>query len=383
MDITNATNIGIFIVGLIAGSIGWFVKLWIDRRRIILVEHTATKKYARSSEPEADGLNLFYKGRKIAGFHVNTFLIYNRSVETIRNLVLTLTLETRGAVLEAVLNEKVGSKNASQTLYRPGKIVTVKADYLNSSVALGGKLELLIYSDQPLISVDLKGGVPGWATRYHGELSTKPVDFSPSTSNIFVAVEGPIGVGKTTLSRVLQEKWSADFLPEEFEENPFLSSFYENKQQYAFHTQLFFLLARYHSLKDVKAKGHPLVSDYIFEKDRLFARLNLTGNELDIYNQMHNALREHVSYPDLVIFLKANVDTLMERIQKRGRPYEKNMDRTYIEEVCKAYDKFFATYDTAPVLVLDSTNLDLVDNMDDIEAAIKRIENFLKDPPAE
>ena len=182
----------------------------------------------------------------------------------------------------------------------------------------------------------------------------------------YVAIEGPIGVGKTTLARILSKALNTELLLEVFEENPFLARFYEDRERYAFQTQIFFLLSRYRQQSDVipRVLQHsPLVSDYLFAKDRIFAHLNLRGDELDVYEQLHRALAVHIPVPDLVVYLKASTDVLMERIAFRDRPYERNMSRAYIEDLRAAYERFFATYNEAPVLSIDTNDLNLVSDM--------------------
>lgn len=173
----------------------------------------------------------------------------------------------------------------------------------------------------------------------------------------FIAIEGPIGVGKTTLTRLLQPQFGGTVLLEVFEENPFLAAFYADRARYAFQTQLFFLLSRYHHQKTEVprglAEGH-LVSDYIFAKDRLFAELNLEGDELALYENVHHALAEQIRVPDVVVYLRADLDTLMSRIAFRDRPYERNMDPAYIARLSVAYDRFFEHYQACPVVTVDT-----------------------------
>jgi deoxyguanosine kinase len=178
----------------------------------------------------------------------------------------------------------------------------------------------------------------------------------------FLAIEGPIGVGKTTLARLLQPRFGAGLLLEAFEENPFLSSFYTDRARYAFQTQMFFLLSRYRqqqSITSLVAHG-PLLTDYFFEKDSLFARLNLDGDELEMYQRLYNVLSDRIASPDLVVYLWANLDTLMARIATRDRPYEREMDRDYIDSVRQAYERCFAEYTSAPLLTIDTNDLNYV-----------------------
>ena len=183
----------------------------------------------------------------------------------------------------------------------------------------------------------------------------------------YVAVEGPIGVGKTTLARILSRALNAELLLEVFEENPFLSAFYQDRERYAFQTQIFFLLSRYRQQRDTipsVLRHSPLISDYLFAKDRLFAHLNLRGDELAVYEQLHEALAVHIPTPTLVVYLQASTDVLMERIAFRDRPYERNMEREYIDALRVAYEEFFAHYDQAPVLRIDTNDLNLVTDME-------------------
>src|SRR5512145_2003182 len=177
---------------------------------------------------------------------------------------------------------------------------------------------------------------------------------------MYFAIEGVIGVGKTTLTRLLQPAFNAELLLEVFEENPFLSDFYADRARYAFQTQIFFLLSRYHqqrrSVPDLLAKGESLIADYTFEKDVLFARINLSGDELEMYYRVHEALAEKIPPPDLIIYLRAKTEVLMQRIAMRDRTYERNMEVEYIDQLNQAYEAYFADHGpihhVAPVLVI-------------------------------
>jgi deoxyguanosine kinase len=201
---------------------------------------------------------------------------------------------------------------------------------------------------------------------------------------MYIAIEGVIGVGKTSLARLLQPVFDTKILLEVFEENPFLSDFYGDRQRYAFQTQIYFLLSRYHqqreAVADALAAGD-LIADYTFAKDALFARLNLSGDELDTYDLVHHALAEKLPNPDLVVFLKVELESAMRRIAMRDRPYERNMDREYIGELNQAYEQFFTNHRDQSVLAIDTTQLDFVTRTDHLEYVANRIREALGIPP--
>jgi deoxyguanosine kinase len=204
---------------------------------------------------------------------------------------------------------------------------------------------------------------------------------------MYIAIEGVIGVGKTTLARLLQSAFQAGLMLEVFEENPFLSDFYGDRQRYAFQTQIFFLLSRYHQQRRTVAgligQYENLIADYTFEKDALFARINLKGDELEMYYRVHEALAEKIVVPDLIVYLRADTDVLMQRITFRDRPYERNMERAYIEELNQAYEGFFADHQErrSPVLAIDTDVLDYVHRREDLEWVSNRIRQVLKMSP--
>jgi deoxyguanosine kinase len=199
---------------------------------------------------------------------------------------------------------------------------------------------------------------------------------------MYVAIEGVIGVGKTTLARMLQPRFEADLLLEVFEENPFLSDFYADRQRYAFQTQIFFLLSRYrqqnNTVPKILAAGRSLLADYTFAKDALFAGINLQGDELTMYERVHEALGEKIQKPDLVVYLQASTDLLMQRIALRDRSYERQMERSYIDELNRAYDRFFSrTSDHVPVLTIHTDRLDFVQNPEHLSYIENRIRENL------
>jgi deoxyadenosine/deoxycytidine kinase len=197
----------------------------------------------------------------------------------------------------------------------------------------------------------------------------------------YIAVEGVIGVGKTTLVRLLSKDFNAEPLLEVFEENPFLSDFYSDRARYAFQTQIFFLLSRYRQQHDVIPRAlmrSALISDYTFAKDALFARLNLSGDEIAVYNRLHAALAEKIPKPDLLVYLRAGLDMLMARIAARDRPYERAMDRRYIESLRLAYDGFVAGYTDCPVLAIDTDELNFVQDPGALDSVRERIRAALR-----
>jgi deoxyguanosine kinase len=204
---------------------------------------------------------------------------------------------------------------------------------------------------------------------------------------MYIAIEGVIGVGKTTLARLLQPVFHAGLLLEVFEENPFLSDFYADRQRYAFQTQIFFLLSRYHqqrrTVSSLLTGAQHVLADYTFEKDALFARINLKGDELEMYYSVHEALAEKIIPPSLIVYLRANTNILMQRIAFRDRPYERNMERAYIEELNQSYDSFFGDHQSrrSPVLVIDTNELDYVRRWEDLELVENRIRQALKLAP--
>jgi deoxyadenosine/deoxycytidine kinase/NTP pyrophosphatase (non-canonical NTP hydrolase) len=197
----------------------------------------------------------------------------------------------------------------------------------------------------------------------------------------YLIIEGAIGVGKTTLARMLREHFDTDLLLEVFEENPFLSKFYASRAQYAFQTQMFFLLSRYRQQQRVPRmlEQGPLISDYMFAKDWLFAQLNLAGDEWDVYQHLHDALAEQIPIPTLIVYLQADTDVLMGRIAQRDRPYERDMDRSYIDSLRQAYDRFFVEEHSMPVLIIDSNQLNFVTNPEDLGTIAGRIKSVLQE----
>ena len=194
--------------------------------------------------------------------------------------------------------------------------------------------------------------------------------------NRYIVVEGVIGVGKTSLARLLSERLQGKLVLEEVEENPFLKDFYRDRERYAFQTQMHFLFSRYQqqrSLRQMDLFRERMVADYLFQKDRIFASLNLSERELALYERLVGWLELEVMKPDVVVYLQASPEVLMERIARRARPYEREMERDYIKQLNEAYNHFFFHYVEAPLLVVNTNAIDFVNNPEDFEDLRARI----------
>ena len=177
----------------------------------------------------------------------------------------------------------------------------------------------------------------------------------------YIAVEGPIGVGKTTLAEMLARHFGGRLILELAEENPFLPDFYRNRERYAFHTQIFFLMSRYRQQEDFTSYdlfAETVVSDYLFAKDRVFARINLSDRELALYDRGATVLEQNIVWPDLVIYLTSSLETLVKRIRQRDRAFERGLDTEYLEILCESYGDYFFHYNRTPLLVVKTDNVD-------------------------
>lgn len=203
-------------------------------------------------------------------------------------------------------------------------------------------------------------------------------------THCYIAIEGVIGVGKTTLVRLLKPLLNAEVLLEVFEENPFLARFYQDRERYAFQTQTFFLLSRYHqqheAIPAALVQNH-LISDYTFDKNKIFARLTLAGDELDMYERVQDTLGARIPTPDLTVYLEADVENLMTRIAIRDRSYERTMDRGYIRDLANAYEAYYASYSASPVLRVETDSLDYVHRPEDLQQVADMIRAKLAEGP--
>tara|TARA_S200000501_G_scaffold366695_1_gene401934 strand:- start:1168 stop:1809 length:642 start_codon:yes stop_codon:yes gene_type:complete len=198
-------------------------------------------------------------------------------------------------------------------------------------------------------------------------------------SSFYIAIEGTIGVGKTSLARVLSERLNARLVLEEFEQNPFLEDFYNDPKSYAFQTQIFFLLSRYKQqigFQQIDLFTKNIITDYMFAKDRLFATLNLNDKELDLYNTVATILEKNLPFPDMVIYLQSDTERLIRNIKKRGRIYEEKIDIGYLEALNQVYTEYFFKYNKSPLLIINTNDIDFVNNQSDLEEII----NFIRTP---
>jgi deoxyadenosine/deoxycytidine kinase len=199
---------------------------------------------------------------------------------------------------------------------------------------------------------------------------------SPDSSR-YIVIEGPIGVGKTSLARKLAESLEADLVLEEVYANPFLERFYQDGQSAALPAQMFFLFARARQIEDLRQAdlfANVRVSDYLFAKDQLFAELTLAPEELNLYNQVVDSLKVEAPVPDLVIYMQSSVDVLLERIARRGVMFERAIDRRYLEKITDAYARFFHAYNEGPLLIVNASQIDPINNAADYEQLFRQIE---------
>ena len=193
----------------------------------------------------------------------------------------------------------------------------------------------------------------------------------------YIAIEGPIGVGKTSLAEIIADKLNTRKVLEDFKDNPFLDNFYDNIEEYAFQTQMFFLLQRYKQQQgikqlDVHQKG--VVTDYMFDKDRLFASFTLNEPEMELYSRVADILEQDIIKPDLVVYLQADTPLLMQYIKKRGRNLEKGVTSDYIDLVNQRYQEFFVNYEDTPLLIINTNNIYFVENPRDLDELLEIIQ---------
>lgn len=204
-------------------------------------------------------------------------------------------------------------------------------------------------------------------------------DRRPALKHRYIVVEGPIGVGKTTLTRALSKRFGARTVFETVEENPFLANFYQDRNKFAFQVQLFFLLSRFKQQQELFQQdlfNQITISDYLFAKDRIFASVTLDPKELALYERVYDMLGPRVMKPDLVIYLQARQDVLLSRIKKRGRDFERKFDPDYLEELSRTYNDFFHRYDETPLLILNTSDLDFVESEQDFEELIRAMQSI-------
>tara|TARA_B100001750_G_C15372423_1_gene528027 strand:- start:362 stop:1006 length:645 start_codon:yes stop_codon:yes gene_type:complete len=189
-----------------------------------------------------------------------------------------------------------------------------------------------------------------------------------------IAVEGTIGVGKTSLAKILSEELQGRLVLEEFEDNPFLRDFYNDRKRWAFQTQINFLISRYYQqlrLQQVDLFADKIISDYMFAKDKLFAQTSLDDNEMLLYKKLATIFEKNITYPDLVIFLQSDVDRLMENIRKRARDYERDIEWEYLSQLNEIYNQYFFSYDKSNLLVINTNDIDFVNSKHDLDQILQ------------
>lgn len=198
----------------------------------------------------------------------------------------------------------------------------------------------------------------------------------------FIAIEGVIGAGKTSLAKVLSNRLHAGLLLEEFEENPFLTKFYADRRKYAFHTQIYFLMTRYRKQREmaqIDLFNSRIIADYLFVKDRIFAEVNLSDEEFALYDKIYSILAVDIPRPDLVIYLQSDPELLYKRIRQRGRVYERDMEFEYVGRLCEAYNTFFFHYNSSPMLIVNIKGFDFLANPRDLDLLCGEMRD-LKEP---
>ena len=198
----------------------------------------------------------------------------------------------------------------------------------------------------------------------------------------FIAIEGVIGSGKTSLAKVLAQQFHAGIVAEQFDDNPFLEKFYADRKKFAFHTQLYFLMSRYKQQREIAQIdlfNSRVIADYLFAKDRIFAEINLSEDEFSLYDKIYALIEHDVPRPDLVLYLQGTPEFLYKRIKKRDRNFEREIEFEYIEHLCNAYNTFFFHYNTSPLLIVDIKGFDFIGNSSDSALLTKEIKQ-LKEP---
>ncbi len=201
------------------------------------------------------------------------------------------------------------------------------------------------------------------------------------TDKRYIVVEGPIGVGKTSLVELIGENFGSRAVLERVTENPFLPRFYQNPKRFAFQAQMFFLLSRYQQQRELSQQdlfSQSIVCDYLFAKDRIFASVNLDDDELALYQQIYELMDQRIPRPDLVIYLQAPTEVLRQRIKFRGRGYEREISREYIEAINEAYNRFFFSYNASPLLIINTAEVDFVRNPEDFQDLVREIQRMKK-----
>lgn len=250
-----------------------------------------SKEYAQIPAPIQDECKLIFKGNLVNGLYENVYLVVNQALDPINSVNLTITARNHAEIFEVNIVDSYLQRKSKAIVN--GKEIQISIEYINPLRSLGDTLEIHIFSDRAIPNLDLEGNGVGWKAIYKGQKETKKNEESPLMRS-FICIDGPIGVGKTTLAQNLKTKLNGRLILEGFEENPYLADFYANQGKYAFHTQIYFLQARFHQLQTIKTTEYPIISDYFFDKDKIFADLNLVDEDYKTYAKVFDSFKSNL-----------------------------------------------------------------------------------------
>ena len=352
------------VLDIIFKLLDWKKESDILKEKYISVVNTLANEPFELPDNAPDGLYLGLKGRELSSYYKSIFLLRNESIESISPIKIEIMFDTHGEILAV---KTIKNSREIKVHLRGYNNLVIDIDHLEPFKGLKDEVELIISSEYPIDNLYVSGSGKGWVTKYSGTIENRETKRSISNLKVFIAVEGPIGAGKSTLAKILQKDLGADILLEDdiLEKNPFIKTkFYKHlgeknfPTEVAFPTEVNFLLNRFDDMKKIKTFDGLVISDYFFDKNEIFADITLDKSSLKIYNNTYYILKELVPKPDFVIYMKGDVDTLYERIQERGNDYERNLTKEYLGTLCQKYDSFFEKY-RGPIKIIDTAEYDI------------------------